>query len=161
MRGATALLIANAAASALLAPTAPTPTAPPGGAFRHAYYLFLIQRPVGCEDCYVPLLFTSHPLEELAKQKRDETCVVVPTYERDSIVGFERDVPVPSSAVEPRGRQLRLRERLYRYQEVSAPEVLRLLEHPEGTIPISRTSQMAVPAPGRLKDLIASFRGRN
>src|SRR4249920_3267328 len=120
MRGATVVLVVNAAVGALLAPTAPTSSASPGVAFHHAYYLFLIQRSVGCEDCYVPLLVTSEPLEEFTKQERDEHCVVVTTYERDSIVRLERGVPVSFRDVEPRPRQLRLRERQYRYQEVSA-----------------------------------------
>jgi hypothetical protein len=32
------------------------PAAAKGAAYKHAYYVFLSGTPVGCEDCYVPLL---------------------------------------------------------------------------------------------------------
>jgi hypothetical protein len=43
--------------------------------------------------------------------------------------------------------------------EITAAEVLRLLEKPEGTIPIHRL--MPVPDRKVLEDLIAAFRGRS
>jgi hypothetical protein len=77
----------------LAATSSPLSGAPNGQAssetrtYRHAYYLFQILRPVGCEDCYVPLLLTSIRLEDLAREKQGDTCIVITTYERDSIVG--------------------------------------------------------------------------
>jgi hypothetical protein len=56
-------------------------------------------------------------------------------------------------------RIVRLRGRRYRYQEVPPAEVLRLLEQPEGTIPIHRL--LPVPDKASLADLIAAFRVRN
>ena len=152
---------------------APTPTGFPGeergaivhrklaevrGAVPHAYYLFLADTPKGCEDCYVPLLVMQPSLEEVASSASDTTIVLITTYERDSIWKVERGVLLAAADVSARERRVRFRDRRYRYQEVAPAEVLRLLEKPEGTIPIHRL----VSAPDRksLEDLIASFRGR-
>jgi hypothetical protein len=131
------------------------PSAPP--AYRHAYYLFLAQPSESCEACYVPLLLTSMRLDDRAQNTRFEACVVT-TYERDSISRIERAVPMSPSDVTPGSRQVQVKERTYRYQEVTASEVLRLLEKPEGTIAIHRTLEMRVPSSDELADLIASFR---
>jgi hypothetical protein len=109
----------------------------------------------GCADCYIPLLLIPTRLSDLAQGKQNEKCVIVDTYEGDSIVNVERGVPVSPADVKPRERHIGVRGRTYRYQEVSASEVLRLLENPEGTIPIHR---MRVLAREELRDLIASFR---
>ena len=124
----------------------------------YAYYLFLAERPVSCEDCYVPLLVTSKRLDDVAKERGDQQCVVITTYERDSIVGVPRGVAVSAADVKPPERHMRVRNRPYRYQEVSASEVLGLLEHARGTIPISRIPEMRVPSADELADLIARFR---
>ena len=128
------------------------------GAVPHAYYLFLADTPKGCEDCYVPLLVMQPSLEEVASSASDTTIVLITTYERDSIWKVERGVLLAAADVSARERRVRFRDRRYRYQEVAPAEVLRLLEKPEGTIPIHRL----VSAPDRksLEDLIASFRGR-
>ena len=129
------------------------------GAAPHAYYLFLADAPQGCEDCYVPLLITQKPLGEVASSGRDSAVVLITTYERDSIWKLDRDVPLAAADVSAVERVVRLRGRRYRWQWVAPAEVLRLLEKPEGSIPIHRVT----PVPGKkaLEDLIAAFRGRN
>jgi hypothetical protein len=130
--------------------------APEARTYSHAYYLFIAPPADVCESCYIPLLLTSKPLDELARENQDQTCVVITTYERDSIVTVERAVPVSPDDVKTKERHIRFRGRVYRYQEISAMEVLRLLEHPEGTIPIHRT--IGTPSRDALEDLVASFR---
>ena len=135
--------------------------APAGGtgAAPHAYYLFLMGTPQGCEDCYVPLLVIRQRLEDVAASGHDVTIVLITTYERDSIWKVERSVPLAAADVSAAERILRLRGRRYRYQEIAATEVLRLLEKPAGTVPIHR----GIPMPDRasLEDLIAAFRRGN
>jgi hypothetical protein len=106
----------------------------------HAYYLFLAGAPQGCEDCYVPLLITRQPLDEVASSARDSAVVLITTYKRDSIWKVERDVPLAAVDVS-------VRERIVR------------LPGAEGAIPIHRIA----PIPDRkaLEDLIAAFRTRN
>lgn len=124
----------------------------------HGYYLYLAEPPKGCEDCYVPLLVTTTRLEEMEKQKPYEPSIVITTYERDSLVGPPRRAVVATSDGDPHERKVRVDGRLYRYQEVSASEVLALLEHPEGSIPISRIPSMRIPSAAELAELIARFR---
>lgn len=128
-------------------------------ASRHAYYLFLAGALPGCDDCYVPLLVMRHTLEEVAASGRDATIVLITTYERDSIWRVERGVALAAADVAARERIVRLRGRRYRYQEVPPAEVLRLLEKPEGTVPIHRV--LPVPDKESLEDLVAAFRGGN
>ena len=128
-------------------------------AYRHAYYLFLAEPPKGCEDCYVPLLIAAEPLEELAKAKGSQAGVLVITYERDSVWHEDGIVPFAAGDIEAAPRVIHLRGRKYRYQETSAAEVLKLLENPQGTIPISRPYRPPASAPGpSLTELIADFR---
>jgi hypothetical protein len=129
------------------------------GASRHAYYLFLAGALQGCEDCYVPLLVVPQSLEEIAASGRDATVVLITTYERDSIWKVERGVPLAAAQVGTRERVVRLRGRRYRYQEVAPAEVLRLLEKPEGTLPIHRV--LPVSDKASLEDLVGAFRARN
>jgi len=129
------------------------------GASRHGYYLFLADTPQGCEDCYLPLLIVPQTLEDVAASRRDATVVLITTYERDSIWKIERGVSLAAVEVMAKERIVRLRGRRYRYQEVPPAEVLRLLEQPEGTIPIHRL--LPVPDKASLADLIAAFRVRN
>jgi hypothetical protein len=124
----------------------------------HAYYLFLADPPKGCEGCYIPLLVTTTRLEAIAKEKRDEPSILITTYERDSLVGPPRRVIVADTDVSTPERHVRVQDRRYHYQEISASEVLALLERPNGVIPISRTSGMSVPSARELADLIARFR---
>jgi hypothetical protein len=124
----------------------------------HGYYLFLDRPREGCEPCYVPLLVTVTRLEDLSKQKKDEAAILITTYERDSIVGAPREVKLLAADISPQERKLRVQARFYRYHEVPASEVLSLLEHPNGTIPISRTLSMGVPSAEELVELINRFR---
>jgi hypothetical protein len=125
----------------------------------HAYYLFLAGAPQSCEDCYVPLLVMPQALEEVAASGRDTTIVLITTYERDSIWKVERGASLAAADVSAAERIVRLRGRRYRYQEIAPAEVLRLLERPEGTVPIHRV--MPIPDKKSLADLIAAFRGAN
>lgn len=144
-----ALLVLVAIASAMT-------IAGEGAASRHAYYLFLAGPPQGCEDCYIPLLVVASTLEEVAASGGETTVVLITTYERDSIWKVERGVSLAAADVKARERVVRLGGRRYRYQEIGPAEVLRLLENPQGGIPIHRT----IPVPGRelLEDLISAFR---
>jgi hypothetical protein len=132
---------------------------PEGVVYRHAYYLFLVSPSRSCEDCYIPLLLTPEPLESVVRDGRPVSCVVVTICERDSIVGApRRGVPVAAADVQPRERHLRMGDREYRYHDVRAEEVLRLLQSPQGGIPIHRTLEMGAPRPEELRDLLAGFR---
>ena len=148
-RGLRALLV-------LVAIGVATDTAGDGAPSRHAYYLFLAGAPQGCEDCYVPLLVAASALEEIAASGRHSTIVLITTYERDSIWKVERDVALAATDVAVGERVVRLRGRRYRYQAVDPAEVLRLLQRPEGSIPIHRI----MPAPSResLEELVSWFR---
>ena len=128
--------------------------------YHYAYYLFLADPPVACEACYVPLLITAAPLEETAKNPPGQDCVLITTYERDSIWQVNGIVRVASDDIVPAPRTVRVRKRNYRYQEIGAPEVLKLLENPMDAIPISRSLLHSdlPPGPG-LEDLKAAFRG--
>jgi len=130
--------------------------------WRHGYYLFLADPPAGCEACYVPLLITAAPLEEAAKGSAALDGVLVTTYERDSIYQSNGMVKVPTADIQPAPRMVRVRNRSYRYQEIGAREVLRLMENPMGTIPISRPFLRSDLPPGpSLEELIAAFRASN
>jgi hypothetical protein len=127
--------------------------------YRHAYYLFLADTPRGCEDCYVPLLITTEPLEQVARAKGSEACVVIITYERDSIWHDDGIVSLEPRDIEAASRIVHLGDRKYRYQEISSAEVLKLLENPMGTISISRPMLPNAGSPGpTLEDLILAFR---
>jgi len=137
---------------------AQTPASAPSG-YRHAYYLFLSDAPVMCEACYVPLLVTVDPLEEIAKKPEGAACVLITTYERDSIWQINGMVQVKRADIQTAPRSIRVRSRNYRYQEIAAAEVLRLLENPMGTIPISRPLLHSDLPPGPpLEALKAAFR---
>lgn len=134
------------------------PPAPgPAGGRLHAYYLFLAAAPKGCEDCYIPLLIVEQTLEDIAASGGNVTSILITTYERDSIWKVERGVSLAARDVAARERVVRVGGRPYRYQTITPAEVLRLLEKPEGTIPIHRLTP--VPDPRSLEDLIAAFRG--
>ena len=139
--------------------TGTTPTPAIRIAYKHAYYLFLSSVPNGCEACYVPLLVSRHSLEEIAQRGEAQHCVLVSTYERDSIWGITGAAPLEPAAIEPQPRIIHLNGRSYRYQEISPSEVLKLLEKPHGTIPISRPQIINKIVPGAsLSELIADFR---
>jgi hypothetical protein len=130
--------------------------------YSHAYYLFLAGVPKGCEDCYVPLLITKEPLERLTNTKGNAACVLIITYERDSIWHDDGFVSVLPGDIEAGPRTVRLNARKYRYQEISSREVVKLLQNPMGTIPISRPILQNATSPGpSLQELISAFKQRN
>jgi hypothetical protein len=135
-----------------LAQTTPVP-------YKHAYYLFLEGGGNGCEECYVPLLITSNSLEQIAASGRLEEGLLIITYERDSIWQGKGKVSLQAAHILSKERTIRLNIKKYRYQEISRDEVLKLLEHPMGTIPISRPQGTGMPDDGpSLADLIKAFR---
>lgn len=149
---------AVAAALLLLGAVGPPPLVFGGDAVRcrHAYYLFLAEPAKGCEDCYVPLLIADERIERVVARGETFEAVLLTTYERDSIWEIKRAVPVRANDVRVPERILRVQGRAYRYQEIESGEVLRLLEKPEGTIPISRLK--APPSRESVADLLSSFR---
>jgi hypothetical protein len=125
--------------------------------YRYAYYLFL-EGVQGCENCYVPLLITREPLEQVAKSRESAAGVLIITYERDSIWHDDGIVSVAPTGIKAPERIIQLRNRTYRYQEISPSEVTKLLQNPMGTIPISRPVLPKASSPGpTLKELIAAF----
>ena len=106
--------------------------------YKHAYYLFLDGERTGCEACYVPLLITQNTLEHVATASSFEEGILIITYERDSIWQSKGTVRLPAKDIEAGPRIVRLNSKRYRYQEISAKEVLKVLENPMGSIPISR-----------------------
>jgi hypothetical protein len=140
-------------------PTASTPNPAGRIAYKHAYYLFLSGVPNGCEACYVPLLVSRRSLEEIAQGSEAQHCVLISTYERDSIWSITGATPLEPGAIETQPRIIHVNGTSYRYQEVSPSEVLELLEKPHGTIPISRPLIINKMVPGAsLSELIADFR---
>jgi hypothetical protein len=128
--------------------------------YKHAYYLFLADVPNGCEACYVPLLISQHSLKEIANGGETMLCVFIFTYERDSIWEIKGAVPVDSTSIEAQPQIIHVNGRSYRYQEISPNEVLKLLQEPDGTIPISRPLIVNKMVPGAsVSDLIGDFRG--
>ena len=128
-------------------------------AYKHAYYLFLSSVPNACEACYVPLLVSQNSLEEIAQGRETQHCVFVYTFERNSIWEIRGAMPVDADAIETQPRIIHANGKSYRYQEISASEVLELLEKTNGTIPISRPMIINKLVPGAsLSELIADFR---
>jgi len=126
--------------------------------YQHGYYLFLASAPLGCEACYVPLLLCQSSLAQIRAGKQGAFCVLVITFERDSIWELRGAAAVDSDAIHEPQRTIDLNGKLYRYQEISANEVVRLLENPAGTIPISRPMIMNKAVPGAsVEELAADF----
>ncbi len=110
--------------------------------FQYCYYLFEIDA-AGCSACYIPLLIMRAPIDQPAVPSPQDVAVIE-TYERDSIWRL-RPTPVPLPLAEQHdalARRLTFEGKNYRYQLVSNREAVRLLQAPEGHIPISR---LAVP----------------
>ena len=105
--------------------------------YKHAYYLFLDGSGAGCEACYVPLLITQNTLESVAAGTLQEGMVII-TYERDSIWQSKGTVPLHAKDIQIETRVVQLNSKKYRYQEIDSKEVVKLLENPIGSIPISR-----------------------
>ena len=136
----------------------PNHHAPGQPLYRFPYYLVLLDPPQGCERCYVPLLLFSQPIETIATSKGSATVVEITTYERDSIWEMDGLALLTSVAIEPSSSTIRFRGKTYRYEPVRDADVVHLIEHPMGTIPISRVSLPRSEEPGaRINDLIAGF----
>src|SRR6266567_4388703 len=127
--------------------------------YKHAYYLFLEGGGSGCEECYVPLLITRNSLDRIAAEDKVESGILIITYERDSIWQGKGSVTVYPRYLDSAARTIRVTGKKYRYQEINTEEVLKLLEHPMGTIPISRPRGTGMPPDGpSLADLIKAFK---
>jgi hypothetical protein len=127
--------------------------------YHHGYYLFLAGTPQGCEDCYVPLLLTRKSIEDLKEHATPEDCVLITTFERDSIWHYDGLARIGPSEIHAAERKVRIFDKTYRYQEVGASEVVRLLQNPLGKIPISRPFLPAKLPPGpELKQLLSEFK---
>lgn len=124
--------------------------------YQHAYYLFLADAPKGCEDCYIPLLITQTALEELQQVEVIGDAVLIITYERDSIWEIEPPMTIGRADINLAARKIRLKDRSYRYQEITPAEVVKLLENPTGRIPISRPT--APPSQNSLADILSDFK---
>lgn len=126
--------------------------------YKYAYYLFLDGDRTGCEACYVPLLITQNTLEQVAVGGPLEGILII-TYERDSIWQSKGTVSLPAKDIEVGTRTLRLNGKRYRYQEIGAKEVLKLLENPMGSIPISRPAGPGMTLEKSTRDeLIRAFK---
>jgi hypothetical protein len=155
--------VALALACSASGTAAPQDRSAPGASastpYCHGYYLFLSDPPHACEACYVPLLLSVALLEELAKDPAGQDADLITTYERDSIYQFNGLVHVSPGDIQSGPRTIRLRARNYRYQEITAAEILRLFENPMGTIPVSRPFLHSdLPSGPGLQELIAGFR---
>ena len=150
-----------------LVPHIPASTAPPPdslapivrSSYHFAYFLFLADARVGCEACYVPLLVSKIPLEEIAASDESASAALITTYERDSIWQWNGAAIIWPRDVQSAMRTIRVAGRSYRYQAASSPEVLKLLENPLGSIPISRpalVNSFAIDASP--SELISDFR---
>jgi len=127
--------------------------------YHHAYYLFLTGPTGGCEPCYIPLLITPDPLPDVARQRDPSLGVFIITYERDSVWEFRGAAVLTPSAIDPQTRTARINGRSYRYQEIAPQEVVNLLEHPFGSVPISRPNVVQKSVPGASNsELIGDFR---
>ena len=126
--------------------------------YRYGYYLFLADPPHGCEDCYVPLLITSEPLEQIGRTQSKSEGVWIVTYERDSVWQMEGAVDLNAKMIEAPSRKIQVRGHVYRYQQAQPTEVLKLLQNPNGTIPVSRPLVSNKVAPGgSLEELISNY----
>ncbi len=102
---------------------------------RHAYYLTVKAADKYEETSYIPLLVTRTPLTSAT----DNEAVVIITYKRDSIWELKSErAPIAKDEIRAGTQTLFFQEKFYRYQEVDAAEVLKLLNNPYGRIPISR-----------------------
>ena len=122
------------------------------GPFRYCYSLFeLPAGRTGCSDCYIPLLVTREPLDGRGPLE----AVVIVTYERDSVWRFgDKPVKLEPGAVQAGERKVRFEGKVYRYQRVPNEEVIRLLEHPFGTLPIHRPARPIDPKAERLRKVL-------
>ena len=136
------LLTTIAAAIALTAPTAdprPVPNAVSHEAPYQAYWL------VGADgQAYPTLLITHEPLENLAGHKKssdlalDNMAMTFRTYKKDSLWDEPFRLVQEVGAVDAKAKTVVLDGANYVYEPGSLEDVVRLMEKPDGTIPISR-----------------------
>jgi len=126
--------------------------------YTNAYYLFLAEPSRGCEDCYIPLLFTLRALEAVVEGQPIADCILLVTYERDSIWTVQNSpLTIDLKAVSKPERKISINQRTYRYQAVTKEEVLALLRKPGGTVPLSRPFFETHYDPKVLQRLISNF----
>ena len=98
-------------------------------------------------------------LEENAGSKRPASGVLILTYERDSIWEIKGVMPIDPAEIDVPSRIIHTGSTSYRYQEVVPNDVVKLLDNPMGTIPISRPLIRHKLVPGAsMSDLTADFR---
>lgn len=100
---------------------------------RHAYVLLAEGSSTDCERCYVPLLLTRDRIAPGVGQRG----YLVVTYRRDSVWEIG-DEPVRLREIDEGRRTVRIGEIRYRYVEIHASEARRLLQQPEGGLPVHR-----------------------
>jgi hypothetical protein len=112
-------------------------------AYRNAYYLFAIGPLAEGVDRTIPMLLTPEAIETATAAGKG--CVLLWTYERDSLSGVREGVRIGPEDLKPQERHVRVpalgegsAARWYRYQRVALSEARHLLEHPEGSIPVHR-----------------------
>ena len=108
-------IIAAAFCAAAIGGQSPGPAEKYGSSYGHGYYLFLAGTPNGCEDCYVPLLLTRKSIEELKESRTADDCVLITTYERDSIWHYQGLLRIAQSEINGTERKLRILSKTYRY----------------------------------------------
>ena len=120
--------------------------------FRYGYSLFEVPAGrTGCSDCYIPILVTREPLGGSEPLE----AVVIVTYERDSVWRLgDQPVTLERGAVQAGKRKVRFEGKVYRYQRVPNEEMVRLLEHPFGTLPIHRPALPIDPKAERLRKVL-------
>jgi hypothetical protein len=149
---------ANRWCGASLCEVDPNDHAPGEPLYRFGYYLVLLDTPVACERCYVPLLMSPEPFDSISTRKGSVNVVSIVTYERDSIWQMKGRALITADAIDRSSHTLHFRGRNYRYELAPANDLVHFLEHPPGTLPVSRPfmSQIEVPG-GRLGDLVADL----
>lgn len=111
----------------------------PSPPFRHSYHLSAASEDDQEGAGYLPLLVTRVPLES---GDRPQVAVLM-TYERNTLWELESRVErLEAGAVTPSTRTVLFRGKAYRYQQAPNAEAMRLLEDPQGTLPLHR---MEVP----------------
>jgi hypothetical protein len=113
--------------------------------YRYAYFLFAAGQVADNADASIPLLLTRRPLEQASTADADPCCVVVWTYERDSVSLVRQGTDIRAEHVKAQERHVQIPglavggiRHWYRYQRVALSEARQLLTHPEGVIPVHR-----------------------
>jgi hypothetical protein len=112
--------------------------------YRHAYYLFAVAPVADGADRGIPMLLSQKPIDE-ATASGEGACVVIWTYERDSVFSVREGLRLHPDDLKPKERHVQIPTmgdgaplRWFRYQRVALSEARHLLVHPEGSIPVHR-----------------------